>query len=194
MGATRNQPRHQAKGIHGCSANRLLYTVESWTVFSHHAGKLNHIHKKCLRTLLSIKWQEMVPHTEVLTRAGIRSIHTLLQKAQVRWAGHVTRMQDNRLPKQLLYGELCYGRRSVGGQKKRFKDTLKKTITMFNIDVPNWEACAQDRPLWRSMIHTGAITAEKQDRGGSEKACCSQSDSLFYHQHIIRPDIPMPRV
>ena len=34
----------------------------------------------------------------------------------------MTRMPDERLPKQLLYGELCYGKRSVGGQKKRFKD------------------------------------------------------------------------
>ena len=61
---------------------------------------------QCLRIILNIKWQDMVPDTEVLTRAGIPSIHTLLQKAQMRWAGHVTRMPDDRLPKQ-FYGELC---------------------------------------------------------------------------------------
>ena len=77
----------------------LLYAVDSWTVFSRHARKLNHFHTQCLRIILSIKWQEMVPDKEVLTRAGIRSSHTLLQKAQVRWAGYVTRMHDDRLPK-----------------------------------------------------------------------------------------------
>ena len=96
---------------------------------------------------MSIKWQDMVPDTKVLIRAGIPSIHTMLHKAQVIWAGHVTQMYYDRLPKQLLYGELCYGKRSLGGQKKRFKDTLKKTLTSFNIDVTNWEVCAQDRPL-----------------------------------------------
>ena len=30
-------------------------------------------------------------------------------------------MPDDRLVKQLLYGELCYGKRSVGEQKKRFQ-------------------------------------------------------------------------
>ena len=34
----------------------------------------------------------------------------------------------------------------------------------------------------------------KQDRGGSEKKRCSQSETLHYHQHLSRPDIPMPRV
>ena len=62
----------------------LLYAYESWTVYSRRARKLNHFHTKCLRIVLRINWQDMVPDTEVLTRAGIPSIHTLLQKAQVR--------------------------------------------------------------------------------------------------------------
>ena len=56
--------------------------------------------------------------------------------------------------------ECCYVKRSVGGQNIRFKDTLKKTLTSFNSGVTKWEVCAQDRPLWRSMIHTGARPAE----------------------------------
>ena len=140
-------------------------------MYSRHARKLNHFHTKCLRIILSINRQDMVPDAEVLTRAGIPGIHTILQKAQVRLAGHVTRMADDRLPKQLLYGELCYGKRSLGRQKKRIKDTLKNTLTSFNINVTNCEVCAQDRPLWRSMIHTGAGTAEINRIAEDHKKC-----------------------
>ena len=35
--------------------------------------------------------------------------------------------------KQLLYGELEMGERSHGGQKKRYKDTLKASLKDFNI-------------------------------------------------------------
>ena len=44
-------------------------------------------------------------------------------RAQVHWAGHVACMPDEGIPKQLLFGELADGKRSVGGQKKRFKDS-----------------------------------------------------------------------
>ena len=118
----------------------------------------------------------MVPDTEVLTRAGIPSIHTILQKSQVRWSGL---MPDDRLPKQLLYGELCYGKRSLGGQKKSFKDTPKKTLTSFNIGVTNWEVCAQDRPLCRSMIHTGARTAETNRIAEVQKKRAARKARLY---------------
>ena len=39
-------------------------------------------------------------YTEVLKRAGMQSVHTLLKLAQLRWTGHVTRMSDERLPKK----------------------------------------------------------------------------------------------
>ena len=81
-------------------------------------------------------------------------------QSQRRWAGHVARMSDERLPKKLLFGELQHGKRSRGGQKKRFKDTLKASLKAFNIDHESWEMAAQDRGAWRSAIHKGAKACE----------------------------------
>jgi hypothetical protein len=53
------------------------------------------------------------------------SLEALITKAQLRWTRRVVRMEENRLPKILLYGELRDGRRSVGGQKPRYKDVIK---------------------------------------------------------------------
>ena len=69
-----------------------------------------------------------IPDTEVLKRAGMQSVHTLLKLAQLRWTGHVTRMPEERLPKKILYGELEMGKRSHGGQKKWNQDTLKALL------------------------------------------------------------------
>ena len=93
-----------------------------------YSKKLNHFHTTTLRKLLNIKWQEKIPDTEVLALAGLPSIPTILMKAQLRWAGHVARMPDSRIPKKLLFGELQSGKRSLGAPKKRYKDTLKVSL------------------------------------------------------------------
>ena len=71
-------------------------------------------------------------------------------------------MSDSRIPKQLLYGEFSQGARKVGGQRKRFKDSLKAYLKDFNIDITTLENAASDRPAWQSMIHKGALHSEVQ--------------------------------
>ena len=81
----------------------LLYSCEAWTVYSCHLKSLNSFHLKCLRKILKIRWKDKVPDTEVLHRADTTSIHTLISKNQLRWSGHVVRMDDNWLPKRFFF-------------------------------------------------------------------------------------------
>ena len=81
-------------------------------------------------------------------------------KYQLRWTGHLIRMRDARPPKKLLFGELKSGKRTRGGHKKRFKDTLKVSLKRFNVDVDNWEIMAKERDMWRSIIVDGAVTSQ----------------------------------
>ena len=53
-----------------------------------------------------------------------------------------------------------YPKRSHGGQKKRYKDTLKASLKDFNIPTESWEQIAQDRAKWRSLIRRGASEYE----------------------------------
>ena len=140
----------------------LLYACETWTVYQRHAKRLNHFHLSCLRKLLKIKWQDKIPDTEVLKKAGMQSMHTVLKLAQLRWTGHVIRMPDARLPKKVFYGELQEGKRSQGGQKKRYKDTLKASLKDFEIPMGSWERTAQERSKWRGLINKGAALYEKK--------------------------------
>ena len=135
----------------------LLYACETWTVYQRHAKKLNHFHTTCLRRLLNIKWQDRIPDAEVLAQADLPSIYTILMQSQLCWVGHAARMPDHRLPKRLFYGE---GKRSHGGQKKRFKYTLKTTVKAFAITPDSWEQTAIDRAKWRSSVHKGSKICE----------------------------------
>ena len=69
----------------------LLYACETWTVYQRHAKRLNHFHLivSCLKIMLKVKWQGKIPDTEVLKKAGMQSMHTVLKLAHLRWTGHV---------------------------------------------------------------------------------------------------------
>ena len=84
----------------------------------------------------------------------------MLTKAQLCWSGHIVRMLEERLPKRLLYGELQGGKRSVGGQRKRYKDTLKVALNKFQIDPDTWEDTAANRSEWRSRVAEGTVDYE----------------------------------
>ena len=102
---------------------------------------------------MHITWQDKIPNTEVLQRAEMPSVGELFMKSQLRWTGHVVRMPDDRIPKKIFYGELSEGKRSRGGQRKRYKDSLKATLKQCQIDTESWEEMAEDRTLWRRTIH-----------------------------------------
>nr|VZI51855.1 unnamed protein product [Spirometra erinaceieuropaei] len=79
---------------------------------------------------------------------------------QLRWSGHLVRMDDERLPKRLFYGDVATGSRRQGDQIRRYKDTLKSSLKRLQINPTNWEDLARDRPTWRRTVKTGAAIYE----------------------------------
>ena len=80
-------------------------------------------------------------------------VEVLITKAQLRWTGHVMRVEDSRLPEQIFCSELAGGTRSGGegggGQTKRYKDSLKNSLRACDIPVKGWEHLAVDSNAWR---------------------------------------------
>ncbi|BHF78810.1 hypothetical protein SprV_0602192500 [Sparganum proliferum] len=122
----------------------LLYGAETWTVYTKQARRLNHFHLSCLRRILRLNWHDRILDTDALEQTGILSIYAMLRQIQLRWSGHLVRMDDERLPKRLFYGD----------------DTLKSSLKHLQINPTNWEELALDRPTWRRTVKTGAAIYE----------------------------------
>lgn len=96
----------------------LLYAMECVTLYSRHIKALTRVQLRDLRQRLQrIRSQDRVLDLEVLKREKTNSVEAIITHAQLPWAGHVRRMDDNRLPKVVIYGELRIGKRKQGGQK-----------------------------------------------------------------------------
>lgn len=52
----------------------LLYGCEAWTLYHRLIQQLESFHIKCLQCILGLTWRDRVPHTEVLSRTGTKSM------------------------------------------------------------------------------------------------------------------------
>ena len=63
-------------------------------------------------------------------------------------------MSNDRLPKIIFYSELKDGARSCGGQRKRYKDTLKANLKQCSIVPADLETLVMEQSKWRSLCKT----------------------------------------
>ena len=142
----------------------LLYGSETWTLHKKHLKQLEVFHMRCLRSILRIRWQDKITNLEVLQRADLSSIEAMVLKSQLRWTGHVIRMNEERLPKQLLYGELTTGKRNRGRPRKRYKDCIKAHTTLAGIPLKEMESIAGNRVEWRAQTKKAQDHCEERRR------------------------------
>ena len=132
----------------------ILYGSETWVPYCRHIRLLESFHIRRLQLILGLRWWHKVTHSEIRFRAGIPTIESMLLHRQLRWLGHVIRMPHSRLPHCMLYCQLRLGHRSVGRQKKRFKDHIKSIPKKCKIPLAGWRLTS-NRAIWRSTCTFG---------------------------------------
>ncbi len=70
-------------------------------------------------------------NNEILKRSGMTGIECMITKQQLQRVGHVTRINDRMLQKQVLHGQLLNAKRRTNGQKLRYKDMLGHQLQMW---------------------------------------------------------------
>ena len=80
-------------------------------------------------------------------------IEAFLLKGQLRWVHHVLRMPEDRIPKQVFFGQLASGKRPQCGPARRYKDTLRVNLKQYNIDPGSLALATSDRSSWQTLCH-----------------------------------------
>ena len=83
----------------------------------------------------------------------------MVDKAKLRWTGHVIRMEDDRIPKMMLYGRLGTGSSSRGNHNT-YLNSVKATLRACEINSTHLEEQACDRNNWRATLNAGIAVAE----------------------------------
>ena len=77
-----------------------------------------------LRKIKGVTMFDKHRNTEIRKSLDIESLLLRIESSQFRWFGHVSRILDERLPKQTLYAKVS-GKRPVGRPRTRWLDYIE---------------------------------------------------------------------
>ena len=97
------------------------------------------------------------------------AVLTIVMSAQLCWAGHIVRMPDGRLPKDIMHGQLSSDAHKWWGQQLWYKDILHRSLRKANIAPSTWEDLVQDHIQWRNTVRKGVEAVEKGVKEASEE-------------------------
>jgi hypothetical protein len=76
-----------------------------------------------------------------------------IKSRRMRWAGNVTRMEEERKTYRVWVGKL-EGRRPLGRPRRRWKDGIRTDLKEIGWKSVEWIQLAQDRVRWRALVNT----------------------------------------
>ena len=120
-----------------CTSMRSMCRITKW-----------HTRKHCITT------------AELCRRLGLDCIDTYISRRQLRWLGHVARMEfKERLPRQMLTCWVAHNR-WVGSPEMTYGRGIRKALDKFGFGRFTWPTQALDRALWYERIKTSPTHCE----------------------------------
>jgi hypothetical protein len=157
----------------------LTYGCETWVWTSGQMAKLEGAQYRFLRSIAGKTWKDKIPYIHLISNLGdynrnfdwanetnkgaaLTAVETYCRLARLRYAGHVERMPDDRIPKMIMHGEIDMGQRKPGRPYKSYKQSLKDDLMCFDLwekyqnAGQSFQVLASDREMWRRLINRQA--------------------------------------
>ena len=129
----------------------LLYGAETWPMTVANMKRLEAAHHRWQRKILGIIWKDKITNEEVRRRTGMDKLEDIIRRKRLQWLGHVHRMQQNRIPKQVLQWN-PHGKKKRGRPRKNWKATVNKDLEDIGMSWEEAENAAEDRTVWRNCV------------------------------------------
>ena len=127
----------------------MLYGCVTWSPRACHYDTLHGAHHRFLTHCIGWRNHTHADHPisflDTLVKTGSERIEATLRRRRILLARFVARMEDTRLPKCGMFGEMVGGAGRVGGQKKEWMRCFLDDLRAFGINVNQWTTAAQDK-------------------------------------------------
>ena len=139
----------------------MLCDCVTWSPRACHYETLCRAHHRFLTRWIGWRKHNRADHPisylDTLIKTGSESIEATLRSKRILFAGFVMRMEDTKLPKCLMFGELVGGVGCVQGQEKERMGCFLDDLRASGINIDQWITAAQDDGEWRRTAEQGAL-------------------------------------
>ena len=142
----------------------ILYGSETWTLTKRLKSKIQAAEMRILRLIYGVTKRDRIKNDIIRDTLKVTSILTVIERNQLRWFGHVLRMNDNRDVKRLYRWNPGLGtrrKRPIGRPRKRWRDEIKEITSRELERFEDAEELTRDRVEWRSM--TKRLTTNRRE-------------------------------
>ena len=158
---------HKKGAYEGLVLGLLLYGSESWSLTQELRRRLQMFHNRCVRMMCRVTlWHMRQYHLhqeELESRLGLKPLDACLAQRRLRWAGHVYRMDFERLPRKLLSSWVDHPR-PRGRPQFHFGHGLARDLTNAGVDVATWHQTAANRLAWLQLTQRPDICNLKKSQ------------------------------
>ena len=131
----------------------LIYGHESWTLTSRTKSKVQAAEMKVLRLIKGVTRLDRIRNESIRNELEVEDVLRVVERGQLRWYGHVKRMDEDRYPRRFLDWE-PNKTRPVGRPKKRWRENLDAAMRKrgSSIQQVEEERLFEDRQEWRVFL------------------------------------------
>ena len=150
----------------------MMYDCATWSPRACHYNTLRRVHHRFLTRCIGWRKHNRTDHPifylDTLAKTGSESIEATSRRRRILFIGFAARMEDTRLPKYVMFGEMVRSAGCVGGKEKERMGCFLDDLRAFGINTDQWTTAAQNEEKWRRTAEQGAehfmakwIAAEK---------------------------------
>jgi len=141
-------PKTKTHIYHAIVKSTITYAAETWCLKAKTVAKLNSAEMEFWRRSARISRKEKIRNTIIKQKMNVtRSLLDDIKTKQLEWYGHVSRMEEGRLPKEVMKYRPP-GRRKSGRPKRTWADGIRGLMWETGLMEDDWN----DRSNWRKKI------------------------------------------
>ena len=145
---------------HKCSVTGCIRSLEAQHNYRWHPlfkskqcrNTLDVFHRRCIRKILGLSWQNRVTNEELMRRSGMQALSEIVQTRRLRLAGHVLRLPDVRPARVAMTWIPESGWRTSGRPQMTWRTSFKEDLHRMNLTWYGARRAANDRQRWRNLV------------------------------------------